>query len=209
MSEPHEKELSASEKEFEAKIESRLEAKAREHGEAMYKRMQEPGFRERMDRAFDASPEELGAALVRHQWQEQAKQIETLKAEVARLTALLNTPEIKDFGKAVDLEAIHQRERWGTAHDAGKRPEDWIALVTYLLGKATKAHYDANHEKLLHHVITIAAACSNWHANASGTSTQMRPGVGVEFCMDCANDVVAGIDHSTCDPELRTRLKDR
>ena len=89
----------------------------------------------------------------------------------------LNTPEIDDFLKAVEREALHQRDRWGAEHDAGKRPEDWIALVTYLLGKATKAHYDRDDDKLLHHVITIAAACLNWHAAQLGAHNKMRPGV--------------------------------
>lgn len=94
------------------------------------------------------------------------------------LRAKLNTPHVADFIEALRVEAAHQVERWGVEHDAGKRPEDWIALVTYLLGKATKAHYDGDRDKLLHHVITVAAACANWHANATGVDTRMRPGVG-------------------------------
>ena len=103
---------------------------------------------------------------------------EELLKRVQQLESLINTPEIKDFVKATELEAMHQRERWGNEHDAGKRPEDWIALIAYLLGKATKAHFDNNNDKLLHHIITIAAACANWHANAAGTNNEMRPGVG-------------------------------
>src|SRR5271154_7571556 len=36
---------------------------------------------------------------------------------VDRLKALLDTPEIEDFDKAVPLEAAHQIKRWGTQHD--------------------------------------------------------------------------------------------
>lgn len=101
-----------------------------------------------------------------------------LLAEVSRLRALINTPRTDDFFEAVRIEAAHQIERWGVEHDAGKRSEDWIALVVYLLGKATNAHYDGDRDKLLHHVITLAASALNWHRNMTGVSTAMRPGVG-------------------------------
>lgn len=89
----------------------------------------------------------------------------------------INTPQISDFLRAVENEALHQRDRWGVDHDAGKRAEDWIALLIYLIGKATKSHYDGDADKLLHHVITTAAACLNWHAALTGAHTRMRPGV--------------------------------
>lgn len=98
-------------------------------------------------------------------------------AEVARLNALINSPQTADFAEAVRIEAAHQVERWGVEHDAGKRPEDWVTLVIYLLGKASKAHFDGNHDKLLHHVITLAAVAMNWHRNMTGENTRMRPGV--------------------------------
>lgn len=94
-----------------------------------------------------------------------------LKEEVARLTALLNTPEVLDFAKAVNLEAAHQRERWGTDHDAGKTDEDWFWLVGYLAGKALHKP-----EKRLHHLIACAAALANWHLYTVG-KTNMRPGI--------------------------------
>lgn len=100
------------------------------------------------------------------------------QAECERLTALINTPQTTDFVEAVKVEAAHQVERWGVNHDAGKRAEDWIALVVYLLGKATKAHYERDGAKLLHHVITLAAVALNWHRNMMGESTLMRPGIG-------------------------------
>lgn len=102
----------------------------------------------------------------------------TAQAEVERLLALINTPRTDDFFEAVRIEAAHQVERWGAEHDAGKRAEDWIALFMYLLGKATKAHYDGDRAKLEHHVITAAAVALNWHRNLTGVSTAMRPGIG-------------------------------
>jgi hypothetical protein len=98
-------------------------------------------------------------------------------AELERLRALVNTPELHDFANGVVLEAAHQRERWGIDHDSGKEPSDWFWLVGYLGGKALKSHIDGNTEKALHHTITMAAACANWHAAISGASTAMRPGI--------------------------------
>ena len=39
---------------------------------------------------------------------------------------VINTPETADFMSGVPLEAAHQRERWGSDHDAGKTPFDWF-----------------------------------------------------------------------------------
>jgi hypothetical protein len=102
---------------------------------------------------------------------------ETLKDErdaarlrVAELEALINNPHTADFLEAVRLEAAHQRERWGTEHDDGKTDADWFWLVGYLAGKAIHKP-----EKQLHHIITTAAACLNWHM-ARTVGTNMRPG---------------------------------
>lgn len=99
-----------------------------------------------------------------------------LRAEIERLRGLLNTPELIDFARAVQLEGAHQRERWGTDHDAGKTPADWFWLVGYLAGKALHEHLAGNTDKALHHVITTAAALANWHAAILGL-TNMRPGI--------------------------------
>lgn len=107
-----------------------------------------------------------------------ARESEDLRLEIARLNALINVPGTDDFFANVRHEAAHQIERWGVEHDAGKRPEDWCTLLLYLLGKAAKAHFEGNEEKLLHHVITVAAVALNWHRNATGAHTAMRPGVG-------------------------------
>lgn len=96
--------------------------------------------------------------------------------EIARLTALINSPEILDFGRAVTLESAHQRERFGVVHDGGKTPADWFWLVGYLAGKALHSQAAGDLNKSLHHVITTAAACANWHSAMLG-KTDMRPGI--------------------------------
>lgn len=104
-------------------------------------------------------------------------QTEALAAEVARLKALINTPELASFSTGVAIEAVHQRERWGSEHDAGKAPSDWYWLLGFLGGKALAAHVAGNVEKALHHTISSAAVLANWHAAIAGTHTGMRPGI--------------------------------
>lgn len=99
---------------------------------------------------------------------------------------MINTPEVIDFAKAVHLEAVHQRERWGSRHDVGKSDADWFWLIGWLAGKALlnpeTAHLSEQErlEKRLHRVITVAAAAANWHAAMVGKSNIMRPGVDPE-----------------------------
>lgn len=90
---------------------------------------------------------------------------------------LLNTPELHEFARAAVLEALHQRQRWGSEHDAGKTSEDWLWLVGYLCTKATQAQRYGDTAKALHHTITAAAALANWHAALIGANTAMRPGI--------------------------------
>ena len=96
---------------------------------------------------------------------------ESIRAEI------INAPETADFMAGVPLEAAHQRERWGSDHDAGKQSEDWVFLVGWLLGKACVAARAGDLEKAKHHTISGAAALSNWHAALSGADTSMRPGI--------------------------------
>lgn len=103
--------------------------------------------------------------------------VDGLKARIAELEAEINTPEIIDFARAVQLEAAHQRQRWGTDQDAGKTTADWYWLLGYLGGKAMFNLLSGNIEKGLHHIITTAAACANWHLYVTGTDTRMRPGI--------------------------------
>lgn len=98
--------------------------------------------------------------------------IRDLGKEIQRLNGLINSPHTEDFLEAVRLEAAHQRERWGSEHDDGKADTDWFWLIGYLAGKAIHKP-----EKQLHHIITTAAACLNWHAARSGADTRMRPGI--------------------------------
>jgi hypothetical protein len=113
-----------------------------------------------------------------------ADQLAATQAEVARLTALINTPHTDEFFEAVRIEAAHQIERWGAEHDTGKRSEDWVTLLIYLLGKAARAHFDGDQPKLEHHVVTSAAVALNWWRHLTGVSTAMRPGVSNNARMD-------------------------
>ena len=101
-----------------------------------------------------------------------AKSVLELIAEVRSLRALISTPKTEDFIEAIKIEAAHQIKRSGVEHDGGKTDADWFWLVGYLAGKAIHKP-----EKKLHHIITTAAACLNWHRNATGESTAMRPGI--------------------------------
>ncbi|MDQ7982245.1 hypothetical protein QYH69_34030 [Paraburkholderia sp. SARCC-3016] len=98
------------------------------------------------------------------------------RAEVERLSAIINTPQANDFLRAVSIEAEHQKQRWGSEHDAGKTNADWNALIGYLLAKALTAMAIGNREKSEHHVITAAAVLKNWHATVTGQNNEMRPG---------------------------------
>jgi hypothetical protein len=104
-------------------------------------------------------------------------EVEHLKAEVDRLTALLNTPEVDDFARGAVLEAAHQRERWGVEHDAGKSPFDWFWLIGYLAQKAAAAAVAGDVDKARHHTISTAAALANWHLALTGSDARMRPGI--------------------------------
>lgn len=125
-----------------------------------------------------------------------ASECDEIAAELRRQHALLNSPELISFRDGVVLEAAHQRERWGSDHDGDKSPEDWYWLIGHLAGRALFHHKEAerleiipdvesgllerqidhHREKAVHHCITAAAACANWHAAVLG-KTNMRPGV--------------------------------
>lgn len=103
-------------------------------------------------------------------------------AEIARLNAIINSPQSDDFLRAVSTEAEHQRQRWGSDHDAGKTPADWFWLVGYLGGKALHSQAAGDTDKAEHHIITTAAACANWHRAMFGR-TDMRPGIDGQAAM--------------------------
>ncbi len=101
---------------------------------------------------------------------------EKAAAVLAERERLLSTPEFRSFADGVVLEAMHQRERWGTEHDAGKTDADWFWLIGYLASKALFNPGEADgSDKQLHRIITVAAAAANWHAQKLGQSN-MRPG---------------------------------
>lgn len=74
----------------------------------------------------------------------------------------INTPEVQDFLEAVKIEAAYQRSRWRDS-DPLKTSWDWWQLIVYLSGKAffTPARYRS---KILHRIVTVAAAAYNWHS---------------------------------------------
>ncbi len=98
-------------------------------------------------------------------------------ARAALRQEIINSPETADFMAGVPIEATHQRERWGSDHDAGKSPFDWFWLVGYLAQKAAASAVAGDAEKAKHHTISTAAALANWHLALSGTDTRMRPGI--------------------------------
>ena len=135
----------------------------------------------------------------RQQYNQMEARCVKAESEVIRLSAILNTPELIDFPKAVTLEAQHQLLKWGVADRAGKTPQDWFWLIGYLAGRALEHQKEADRveeqagpnaqpgsiygaaiayhrEKAVHHTITVAAALSHWHASIVGKATAMRPG---------------------------------
>lgn len=107
---------------------------------------------------------------------ELAGEVERLRNANERLDALVNQPHTLRFLEAVRCEVAHQVERWGTAHDRAKEPQDWFWLIGYLAGKALAAHAKGDTEKALHHTISSAAALANWHAAISLADNRMSPG---------------------------------
>lgn len=107
---------------------------------------------------------------------EMQSEIAKLRVENSRLQGLINSPETNDFIEAIQLEAAHQIERWGSKHDEGKTAEDWLWIVAYLTTKASQASRYNDEEKYKHHIITCAAACLNWHRNVTGNNIEMQPG---------------------------------
>lgn len=95
-------------------------------------------------------------------------------AEAQRLRELINTPHTDDFLEAVRIEAAHQRQKWKES-DALKDEPDWFWTLGALAGKALKSWKADDREKMLHHVITSAALCLNWHRHLMGESDREDP----------------------------------
>jgi hypothetical protein len=105
-------------------------------------------------------------------------------AEIKRLRAIVDGPEIKDFLVAAEKEAKYQRAQWGDGHDAGKVLSDWYWTLGYLGGKALYALLADDKEKGLHHIITTAALCANWHraiVQQGAASTRQKAGKANEI----------------------------
>lgn len=110
-------------------------------------------------------------AIAKYGAKEHAEFLVDAAEKIEHLDGLINSPHTTEFMEAVKLEAAHQRERWGSQHDAGKADTDWFWLIGYVAGKAV-----SKPEKQLHHIITTAAVCLNWHMNKT-VGTDMRPGI--------------------------------
>lgn len=109
-------------------------------------------------------------------------------AERDQMDRLINTPSTGNFLSSVELEAAHQVLRWASEHDAGKTDADWFWLIGYLAGKVMRPEQTT--EKRLHHIITTAAVCLNWHRHVTGEITEMRPSIeppaeGKPTCVTC------------------------
>ncbi len=117
--------------------------------------------------------------------EESLASFEAAVIERDRLLALINAPENDAFLRGTHIEAVHQVERWGTAHDRAKRPADWFWLVGYLAGKALHAVSSGDVEKAKHHCISTAAALYNWHCAIAGKDVRMAPG---------SSDIAAVVD---------------
>lgn len=100
------------------------------------------------------------------------------KMEHGLLKELLSRPEIDDFWEGIVLEAAHQRQRWGDAHDRSKSAENWYWLVGYLAGKALRAAIEGAADTAKHHTISAAAALFQWHKAI--TRDQSGHGVGTD-----------------------------
>lgn len=104
-------------------------------------------------------------------------EVQALRDRIRELEARINSPETTNWIKGVPLEAAHQIERYGAAHDAGKTAFDWFWLIGYLAQKAATSAVAGDIEKAKHHTISTGAALLNWHRSLTGESAAMRPGI--------------------------------
>ena len=100
--------------------------------------------------------------------------------EIARLQAIVDSPDARRFLKASELEAKHQQMRW--TGDGGKADADWFWLIGYLGGKALH-NPGGDTEKKLHRITTIAAAAANWHAAVLGNDS-MQPEMPTRYAAE-------------------------
>lgn len=84
--------------------------------------------------------------------------------EVARLRAVIETPENDDFIVGVSIEAEYQCRKHGVDNGlAARNWTQWLWVAGYLLNKAVAACQRDDTEKGKHHLVTTAALLKNWH----------------------------------------------
>lgn len=115
-----------------------------------------------------------------------------------KLLRLIDTPELVDFARGVQMEAVHQVQRWGSADRESKDPAAWFWLLSHLATRALEHHKEAeriasecfvdppneahraaiahHREKAAHHTITAAAVLAHWHASVIGKATGVQAG---------------------------------
>ncbi|MFY9480252.1 MAG: hypothetical protein WAQ08_21670 [Aquabacterium sp.] len=160
-----------------------------------------------------------------HLTQAQHDELLAAQAERDRLLALINTPELADFDRGVQLEFAHQDVRHGAAGDDGKSSDDWILLIGVLAGKASHHHREAerlqsmlvlekhmeahqisidyHREKAAHHTITTAAALRHWHSRITGNAGTLRPGLSAEAKQHTLAPAVADIPRALTPDQQR------
>jgi len=104
----------------------------------------------------------LHAANGGHLDQADAPDVRKVCEALREFDLIASQPITKDFLDGVTAEATFQRAKFAK-DDVSKQPQDWFWLVGYLGGKALRGHLEKDRLKALHHTISVAAACANWH----------------------------------------------
>lgn len=74
---------------------------------------------------------------------------------------IINKPQVLEFIEAVKSEMAHHEQRWGD--ESGIPPHHFNMVLGYINGKLSKAIWDKDGEKFLHHLITITAVAGTCH----------------------------------------------
>ncbi len=122
-----------------------------------------------------------------------------LEAEIARLKAIIHTPESDDFLRGVSIEAEYQRTLHGVDDTAARFDwHQWFWVAGYLLGKALGCCKTGagNGEKAKHHLVTTAALLMNWHNVLTGKpAASVHSNSGKAFVDLIAAQPASGVDH--------------
>lgn len=110
-----------------------------------------------------------------------------------------------NFFHAVQLEAARQIEGWGITH-SGDTPEDWLALLGYLVSKTGKAHYSHDSSKLKQRLVMIAAIGLNWFRTSAGDTPRLQPDHGALPPGNGAAGRSAQATETTASPLLQSLL---